>query len=300
MKDKKDKEWNRSWNGKSPRAKTKRYACGGLREACATDNYKYGLVAFVNQFGGNQDLAGHCDPNTNDSTFLSNDIILCQRDYNVKVMLSLGGAIGKYRLVSKEEAREVAHYIWNNFLVGSSSNRPLGNAVLDEVDFDIEGGSRDHWDDLPRCLKAYSTPERKVYLSATPQCPMPDYFLQPAIDTGLFDYLWVQFYNNYCRYSGNVATFEQIWNRWTSMNVSKVFLGVPASHQAAGGGFVRPAELITQVLPIVKRSEKYGGIMLWNRYHNVLYGYSSEVKNYVCSDRLSSSLSMLVRPFMVV
>ncbi|CAL9165588.1 unnamed protein product [Musa hybrid cultivar] len=75
MKDKKDKEWNRSWNGKPPRAKTKGYACGGLREACATDNYKYVLIAFVNKFGGNQDpqlnLAGHCDPNTNDSTFLS-------------------------------------------------------------------------------------------------------------------------------------------------------------------------------------------------------------------------------------
>ncbi|THU46281.1 hypothetical protein C4D60_Mb09t03280 [Musa balbisiana] len=173
---------------------------GGFREACATGNHKYVLIAFFKQFGGSQDpqlnLTGQCDPNTNDCTFLSNDIISCERDYNVKVMLSLGGAIGNYRLVSKEEAREVAHYIWNNFLSGSSSNRPLGNAVLDDIDFD-----------------AYSTRERKVHLSATPQCPMPDYFFQPAIDTGLFDYLWVQFYNNYCLYSsGNVATFEQIWN----------------------------------------------------------------------------------------
>ncbi|CAL9131065.1 unnamed protein product [Musa textilis] len=130
---------------------------------------------------------------------------------------------------------------------------------------------------------------------------MPDYFLQPAIDTGLFDYLWVQFYNNYCQYSDdNAATFERMWNRWTSMNVSRLFLGLPASPQAAGGGLVRPAELVTQVLPIVKRSEKYGGIMLWNRFHDVLYGYSSEVKNHVCSDRRSSILPMLVRPFMTV
>ncbi|CAL9165584.1 unnamed protein product, partial [Musa hybrid cultivar] len=96
-----------------------------LREACATGNYKYVLRAFFNQFGGSQDpqlnLAGHCDPNTNYCTFLSNDIISCQRDYNVKVMLSLGGAIGNYRLVSEEEAWELAHYIWNNFLGGSSS-----------------------------------------------------------------------------------------------------------------------------------------------------------------------------------
>nr|XP_009416693.1 PREDICTED: acidic endochitinase-like [Musa acuminata subsp. malaccensis] len=98
---------------------------GGLREACATGNYKDVLRAFFNQFGGSQDpqlnLAGHCDPNTNDCTFLSNDIISCQRDYNVKVMLSLGGAIGNYLLVSEEEAWEVVHHIWNNFLGGSSS-----------------------------------------------------------------------------------------------------------------------------------------------------------------------------------
>lgn len=33
---------------------------------------------------------------------------------------------------------------------------------------------------------------------------------------------------------------------------------------------------------------------------DVLYGYSSEVKNYVCRDRLSSIMSILVRPFMMV
>ncbi|CAD5192502.1 unnamed protein product [Musa acuminata subsp. malaccensis] len=43
--------------------------------------------------------------------------------------------------------------------------------------------------------------EQKVHLSVTPLCPMPNYFHQPAIVTGLLDYLWVQFYNNYCQYS---------------------------------------------------------------------------------------------------
>ncbi|CAL9065448.1 unnamed protein product [Musa banksii] len=52
--------------------------------------------------------------------------------------------------------------------------------------------------------------EQKVHLSVTPLCPMPNYFHQPAIVTGLLDYLWVQFYNNYCQYSsGNAAT---LWN----------------------------------------------------------------------------------------
>ncbi|CAL9768868.1 unnamed protein product, partial [Musa acuminata subsp. burmannicoides] len=252
---------------------------GSLREACATGYYKYVLVASLNQFGHGKiprmNLAGHCDPTFGGCTFLSSDIISCQHDYNVKVMLSLGGAFGNYRLVSKKDAWNVATYVWNNFLGGSSPDRPLGEAVLDGVDFDIEGGSRFYWDDLARFLNAYSTPEQKVYLSAAPQCPMPDYFLQAAIDTGLFDYLWVQFYNNYCQFSPNdVGTFLQVWNQWTSTSVSEVFLGLPASPEAAGSGYVTPDDLINNVLPFVKGSSKYGGVMLWNRYYDMINGCS--------------------------
>ncbi|CAL9131075.1 unnamed protein product, partial [Musa textilis] len=227
---------------------------GGLREACATGNYEYVLIAFLNQFGGGQipqmNLAGHCVPSSGTCTFLSNDIRSCQENYNVKVMLSLGGGIGNYTLTSKDDAKEVATYIWNNFLGGSSFNRPLGNAVLDGVDLDIEGGGTDHYDDLVRYLKAYSTAEKKVYLSAAPQCVFPDAHLQPAIDTGLLDNVWVQFYNNW------------------------VFLGLPASPAAAGSGFIDIGNLTRIVLPFVKKSEKYGGMMLWSRYYDWISGYS--------------------------
>ncbi|CAD5166094.1 unnamed protein product [Musa acuminata subsp. malaccensis] len=274
---------------------------GGLRDACATGYYKYVLVAFLNQFGNGRipqmNLAGHCDPNSGGCTFLSGDIISCQQDHNVTVMLSLGGAIGNYNLVSEEDAREVATYIWNNFLGGSSANRPLGNAVLDGVDLDIESGGAAHYDDLVRYLKAYDTPKRKVYLSAAPQCVFPDAHLQPAIDTGLLDYLWVQFYNNYCQYStGNEGTFVQVWNRWLSVNVSKVFLGLPASPAAAGSGYVAPDVLINKVLPLVKPSEKYGGIMLWNRYYDLINNFSARVKDYVCPDRRLYSIASTLVP----
>ncbi|CAL9131067.1 unnamed protein product, partial [Musa textilis] len=274
---------------------------GGLRDACATGNYKYVLVAFLNQFGGGQtpqmNLAGHCDPNSGGCTFLSSDIISCQQDYNVKVMLSLGGARGSYSLVSQEDAREVAQYIYNSFLGGSSPNRPLGNAVLDGVDLDIEIGGPAHYDDLVRYLKAYSTAEKRVYLSAAPQCVFPDAHLQPAIDTGLLDYVWVQFYNNYCQYSpGNVDTFVRVWNQWTSTSVSKVFLGLPASPQAAGSGYVAPEDLINNVLPLVEGSEKYGGIMLWNRLSDVRNDYSARVKDYVCPNDLSFTSTMRIKP----
>jgi hypothetical protein len=49
---------------------------------------------------------------------------------------------GSYFLASSEDARIVATYLWNNFLGGHSSTRPLGDAVLDVIDFDIEGRNK--------------------------------------------------------------------------------------------------------------------------------------------------------------
>lgn len=68
--------------------------------------------------------------------------------------------------------------------------------VLDRIDFDIESGGSQHWDDLARYLSAYSKHGKKMYLTAAPQCPFPDALVGGALKTGLFDYVRVQFYNN--------------------------------------------------------------------------------------------------------
>ncbi|KAI4328853.1 hypothetical protein L6164_021176 [Bauhinia variegata] len=79
------------------------------------------------------------------------------------------------------------------YLLGrKSSLRPLGGAALDGIDFDIEGGTNQHWDDLAR----YISKGKKVFLTAAPLCPFPDAWLGNALKTDLFDYVWVQFYNN--------------------------------------------------------------------------------------------------------
>jgi chitinase len=178
---------------------------GTLAETCATGNYEYVNLAFLSTFGNGQtpmiNLAGHCDPYSNGCTGLSSEIKSCQAK-GVKVMLSIGGAAGSYYLASSEDARQVAVYLWNNFLGGNSSSRPLGPAVLDGVDFDIEGGTNLYWDDLARYLSAYSKKGKRVHLTAAPQCPFPDAWVGNALKTGLFDYVWVQFYNNPpCQYA---------------------------------------------------------------------------------------------------
>ncbi|KAL0308523.1 UNVERIFIED_CONTAM: Acidic endochitinase [Sesamum radiatum] len=197
-------------------------------------------------------------------------------------MLSIGGAAGSYYLASTQDARQVATYLWDNFLGGKSSSRPLGDAVLDGIDFDIEGGTDQHWDDLARFLSAYSKRGKKVYLSAAPQCPFPDAWIGGALETGLFDYVWVQFYNNPpCQYSSGMTNLEQAWKQWGSIKAGEIFLGLPAAQAAAGSGFI-PADVLTsEVLPAIKGSTKYGGVMLWDKYYDDQSGYSAAIKNVV-------------------
>ncbi|KAJ0972704.1 hypothetical protein J5N97_020663 [Dioscorea zingiberensis] len=119
-------------------------------------------------------------------------------------------------LPSSQEAKQIATYLWNNFLGGSSASRPLGAAVLNGIDFDIEGGTNQHWDELARYLKGFS---QDVLLSAAPQCPFPDAWVGGALSTGLFDYVWVQFYNNSpCQYTGSTGNLAAAWKQWLTID----------------------------------------------------------------------------------
>ncbi|KAL1550706.1 chitinase [Salvia divinorum] len=261
---------------------------GTLREACDTGLYKYVAVAFLTTFGSGQtpvlNLAGHCDPPSGTCSVFADQIRYCQT-LGIKVLLSLGGAVGSYGISSADDANQVANYLWTTFLAGNSGG-PLGDAALDGVDFDIEyPTSTLHWDDLATTIAAYSTPERKIYLSAAPQCVIPDRNLDAAIKTGLFDYVWVQFYNNPpCDYSGGADSLIASWNEWSALLPpgNELFLGLPAAPGAAGSGYVEPEKLKTEILPVIRNSANYGGVMLWNRYNDLSSGYSQQIVGDVC------------------
>ncbi|KAL2324589.1 hypothetical protein Fmac_023647 [Flemingia macrophylla] len=263
---------------------------GTLEETCAFGNYAFVNLAFLAAFGNGTapalNLAGHCVTSNNGCASLSSDIRSCQAK-NIKVMLSIGGAtFQNYSLTSTEDAWQVALYLWNNFLGGQSTSRPLGDAVLDGIDFVIEGGQGQYWDVLARNLSGYSSQNKKVYLTAAPQCVFPDADLGTALNSSLFDYVWVQFYNNppYQYTTGNVVYLLNSWQLWTSkVPVAKIFLGLPAALNASnnGSGFIPPSILISEVLPVVKNSTNYGGVMLWSKYYDNLTNYSSSIKSYV-------------------
>jgi chitinase len=128
---------------------------------------------------------------------LRNSINHCQ-SIGIKIILSIGGEYkGKYSLSSPKDANQVADYIWNKFLGGTSNSRPFGDAILDGVDFDIEGGSNLHYATLAIKLNDHykSDSRKKYYLTAAPIVPFKITYFKGPLSTGLFDYIWIHFYN---------------------------------------------------------------------------------------------------------
>ncbi|KAL8461418.1 hypothetical protein ACS0TY_032765 [Phlomoides rotata] len=269
-----------------------------LKVACDTGYYKFVSIAFLVEFGCDRtpamNLAGHCDPPSGTCTGLSTEVAYCQSK-GIQVLLSLGGGVGQYSICSPQDAQKVADYLWTTFLAGTGTG-PLGTVALDGVDFDIEASNL-YWEDLAKALSEYSTAERKVYLSAAPQCFFPDYYLDTALRTGLFDYVWVQFYNNApCDIRSNVSGLLKSWNDWSAYLAqfsaeTQLFMGLPASKDAAGGGYIEPDQLVTDILPVIRKTPNYGGLMLWNRYYDLVNSYSPRVVVPACSDPPATTLS---------
>ncbi|GLJ21005.1 hypothetical protein SUGI_0383900 [Cryptomeria japonica] len=261
-----------------------------LPNTYASGNFEIVMLAFLNKFADGQtpvlNLAGHCDPPSGGCKSLSADIQSCQ-SRGVKVFMSLGGAVRNYKITSVEDAKNMASYLWDNFLGGQSDSRPIGDAVQDGIDFNIQNTTA-HWDDLASAMSALSTPSKKIYLSAAPQCPYPDAHLITALQTGRFDYVWIQFYNNTpCLYANDNATnLVNSWTLWTTSiptaQTRSFYIGLPAAPDAINnGGYVEPDVLISQVLPKIKPSSKYGGVMLWSKYWDEQTNYSSIIKDSI-------------------
>ncbi|KAL6638467.1 hypothetical protein ACP70R_023962 [Stipagrostis hirtigluma subsp. patula] len=262
---------------------------GRLGEACDTGLYTFVNIGFVGEFGGGRkpilNLAGHCDPTVPRACQnVSDDIHHCQY-LGVKVLLSIGGGEGNYGLATAKDADDLASYLWGSFLGGNNTLiRPFGDAVLDGIDLavrsDRDGSS--YYRRLVLYLRFMfgSDMTGKVYmLTAAPQCPYPDATLKGALrDREVkFDYVWVQFFNNpTCDAAGGMANLSVSWDRWTGdVSSASVFLGLPASPQAADTGYVTPEALASQVLPVVNGA---AGIMLWSRFYDKQTNYTTNLR----------------------
>ncbi|KAJ4833669.1 hypothetical protein Tsubulata_022887 [Turnera subulata] len=251
-------------------------------------------IGFLDKFGGGQEpelnLGKHCTQDC--CTKLSRQITRCQR-MGVKVFISLGSD-GNYTLTSKEDAKKVADYIWMAFLGGNDYGltfRPLGNAVLDGVDLYIKKSpkndpTRDFWHELTASLKEHDDPEgKRVYVSASPQCPYPDPYLDRAINNGSVDYVWPRFFNNpSCQYGDDgdqsklLATYT-LWTRSVPSTVQAVAVGIPASRdQAPEGGYMESSIVRDDICTTVYTNALYGGIMLYSFNGLELYPFAKTLE----------------------
>ncbi|KAF5383765.1 hypothetical protein D9615_003771 [Tricholomella constricta] len=124
--------------------------------------------------------------------FLAADIKACQARGKI-VTLSLGGATGAATFSSDAQAQTFADTVWNLFLGGSSSTRPFGDAVLDGVDLDIEGGSSTGYAAFVTRIRSHANgASKKYYVTAAPQCPFPDAYLGAVLNAVAFDAVYVQ------------------------------------------------------------------------------------------------------------
>ena len=256
-------------------------------DAVCSDNYDIIIMSFLNVFFTQKsglpslNLAFHCThyfdeyPDVLQCPEIAKQIEKCQK-MNKKVMISLGGAAGSYGFSSDAQAREFAGTIWQMLLGGVNNRtipRPFGNVILDGVDLDIEGGSPTGYGAFVESLRQFMKNDTKkhYYISGVPQCPFPDAYLGPSPNTALaiagnmFDFLSIQFYNNYCNYNPtNSLYFTQSWNNWVKslgQKIPKFYIGLLA--QEGSNGYVHRSDL-AGLFNIVGNSPSFGGAMLWD------------------------------------
>jgi chitinase len=224
---------------------------------------------------------GQSDTSTShDLTIRRADIAECQTTYKKTILLSIGGATySEGGFTSSDAAVSAANNIWSIFgPQGSDSSvpRPFGASVIDGFDFDFESTVQN--------MPAFATQLRTLmdadtsktyYLSAAPQCVYPDAADGPMLDGAVsFDFVWVQFYNNFCGLQNFVVGASSqtnfnfdTWDSWaknTSSNKDvKVFLGIPANQGAAGSGY-ESGSTLSDIITYSKTFSSFGGVMMWD------------------------------------
>lgn len=281
-------------------------------------NYDYDIipVAFLNVFfdiNNKNDypginLANHCNktfkgyPSLLNCTDIGSQITQCQK-LGKKVLISLGGAAGLYYFSSSTQAVTFANTIWKLFLDGSSGVRPFHNAVLDGVDLDIEGGTTSFYGDFVKAIRKLMATDnnRKYYITGAPQCPYPDARMGPGSSSMVltsvpqeFDYLFVQFYNNYCSLDNTKQFNLSIYSWFKFVEETRsvhgkgplIFIGLPADARASRG--YQTPSVVETAYNSVKDNANFGGVMLWDASfdeNNVIGGqhYSALLKAFMNS-----------------
>ncbi|KAH8660139.1 glycoside hydrolase superfamily [Xylariales sp. PMI_506] len=242
---------------------------------------------------------------------IQQDLNQCRTTSNTKFLLSLGGATTAYQLTGAQDGTQLANLLWNMFgpynatWVQQGGPRPFdynGAAFsVDGFDLDIEHASTDSsagYKALTSTLRSLysSSASGTFYLTASPQCVVPDANLGAVIAATKFDLLFIQFYNtaqcsartwadaNPSYQPGgtfNTAGFTySTWTTWLANTPSKnamLFLGLPGSADAANTGMSVSVTQAQNLIDAYYCSSNFGGVAVWDATYaasNVASGYN--------------------------
>ncbi|KAJ5211785.1 class III chitinase ChiA2 [Penicillium cinerascens] len=255
------------------------------------------VLAFLYEYGNGDEIASgiigeSCyispagEPQQCDA--LAAAITTCQAN-GIKVIISLGGAVGAYSLSSQQEAETIGQNLWDAYSKTGNGSvpRPFGTSFVNGWDFDIEASSgNQYYQYMISTLRSNfaSDPSNTYYITGAPQCPIPEPNMQEIIVNSQFDYLWVQFYNNPgCSVNGPINYDAWVSNvAGTPSANAKIFIGVPAAPDAATGTasgaqyYLDPSALATLV-GNYSSNPAFGGVMMWSA------GFSDSNVNNGCT-----------------
>ncbi|GAB0135585.1 hypothetical protein EsDP_00003918 [Epichloe bromicola] len=261
-----------------------------LRDVCDA-GVQYATVAFVTKspeqangypatnFGANCGGPTSLNKDGEPTEFLANchlieeDIPYCQAK-GVKVLLSIGGGENtNYKVSDSTKGIEFADFLYKAFGPREESwkgPRPFGNATVDGFDLDLED-SLIEMDPYVAMVNYWRQQSNDLFITAAPQCVISSNGLDYLIKSTELDALFVQFYNNpVCdAIPGNTPGDAFSYDEWVSRisggksKNAKMFIGLPASIEAAVSGYIPPAHL-QELVCQTKGKANFGGISLWD------------------------------------
>ncbi|KAI1077680.1 glycoside hydrolase family 18 protein [Whalleya microplaca] len=255
-----------------------------LVDYCDNDEFNIIPLAFLN--GIKTPITNFANAGDNCTTYegtellncpqLEEDIQACQSKGKT-ILLSIGGATyTEGGFTDEASAVSGAESVWSLFGSDTTTeNRPFGKAVVDGFDFDFESTTSNFAPFASRLRELMDADTSKTYyLSAAPQCPYPDAAMNDMLNGAIaFDFIQVQFYNNYCGVQSYVAGSDtqnnfnfETWDTWASQTSKnkdvKVLLGVPAN--TGGGAGYQTADALAPIIEYVKQFNSFGGLMMWD------------------------------------
>lgn len=235
-------------------------------------------------------------------------IPICQKTYGKKILLGLGGGTDGYQLTGATDGTIFANMLWGMFgprskaWVAKGLPRPFDvNGVATEVDgftLDIEHAPTDNsqgYKALANRLRGlYNTATKRYYLTAAPQCVVPDASLSATIRSVKFDALYIQFYNtpscsaanwvagnpSYTTGSrANTAGFTyDAWSaslKGTPSAGAKLYLGLAGGPSAASSGQYINQTSSQKLAQAYYCKSDFGGVAIWEATYadaNLYYG----------------------------